>query len=611
MMKKISIKIFVLAMLFAFTGCEDFLDAPSKSTLDEQTIFSNQAFAEQAIAGVIQSFCETNSYRGRFIAYYGINTDVEIRKSLSGSTSDASQTLANYLTTPTNGNMDASNNAWAKFYEGIERANLAIRGLRAYGDVDNRPEMAQILGEMLTLRAIVYNDLLRGWGNVPARFEPISSETVNLSKVDRDEILKQLLADLEQAANYCAWPNESSVTTSSERINKAFVKGLRARLALAAAGYAQHLASSPNGSSQLTLSSDPELDPQEMYKIAKQECLDVINSGTCRLLDFEECFKDFCSETYNAGGEVLWSIPFSSTRGRVLFDLGLSHTTADKYVLAHAGRGGSTLIMPTLWYDYDKEDARRSVTACPFVWTDGKQVPASARSWCIGKYRYEWLPQDRWRTESSNDDGLNYLYMRYSDVLLMAAEAINELDGPGAAAPYFKEVRDRAYPDNPEMVDAYMSQITGSKEAFFKAIVKERGLEFAGEMLRKGDLIRWNMLGTAIDEAKAKLQAWDSKQDYTSSFDGTVYPYSQLPEHIYYKTASDGESILIHGLNFGDPDAAPDASYTGTKEWNLNNVPLWDYIALRNPNLQPYWPIWQNFINTSEGYLNNDDYNMP
>ena len=66
-MKKISIKIFVLAMLFAFTGCEDFLDAPSKSTLDEQTIFSNQAFAEQAIAGVIQSFCETNSYRNNFV----------------------------------------------------------------------------------------------------------------------------------------------------------------------------------------------------------------------------------------------------------------------------------------------------------------------------------------------------------------------------------------------------------------------------------------------------------------------------------------------------------------------------------------------------------------
>jgi len=610
-MKNIIVRIFVFAALIAFTSCDDFLDAPAKSTLDEQTIFSNQAFAEQAIAGVIQSFCETNSYRGRFIAYYGINTDIEIRKSLSGSSSDASQTLANYNTTPTNGNMDASNNAWAKFYEGIERANLAIRGLRAYGDVENRPEMAQLLGEMLTLRAVVYNDLLRGWGNVPARFEPIGSETVYLPKEERDEILKQLLSDLEEAGTYCAWPNESAVTSSSERINKAFVKGLRARLALAAAGYSQHLASSPNGSSQLSLSSDSELAPEEMYKIAKQECLDVINSGTCRLLDFEECFKDFCSETYNAGGEVLWSIPFSNTRGRVLFDLGLSHTTADKYVELHAGRGGSTLIMPTLWYDYDKEDVRRSVTACPFVWTDGKQVPSSARSWCIGKYRYEWLPQDRWKGESQNDDGLNYLYMRYSDVLLMAAEAINELDGPGAATNYFRQVRERAFPDNPEMVDAYMNQITAGKDAFFKAIVKERSLEFAGEMLRKGDLIRWNLLGSAINEAKEKLQAWDSRQDYTSPFDGTVYNYSQLPGHIYYKTAQDGESIMIHGLDYGDPDAAPDASYSGTKEWDLNDVPLWDYITLRDPNLQPYWPVWQNFINTSEGTLNNDDYNMP
>ncbi|SHF46822.1 Starch-binding associating with outer membrane [Mariniphaga anaerophila] len=610
-MKNISIKIFVLAGVLAFASCDDYLDAPAKSTLDEQTIFSNATFAEQAIAGVIQSFCETNSYRGRFIAYYGINTDLEIRKSLSGSTSDAAQTLANYYTTPTNGNMDAANNAWAKFYEGIERANLAIRGLRTYGDVENRPEMAQLLGEMLTLRAVVYNDLLRGWGNVPARFEPINSETVNLPKVDRDEILKQLLADLEEAGNYCAWPNEIGVTTSSERINKAFAKGLRARLALAAAGYSQHLASSPNGSSQLTLSNDPDLAPEKMYQIVKDECLDIINSGTCRLLDFEECFKDFCSETYVAGGEVLWSIPFSSTRGRVLFDLGLTHTTEDKYVKLHANKGGSTLIMPTLWYDYEKEDARRSVTACPFVWTDGKQVPSSAQSWCIGKYRYEWLSQARWRNESSNDDGLNYLYMRYSDVLLMAAEAINELEGPGAAAPYFREVRNRAYPENPEMVDAYMNSISGSKDAFFKAIVKERGLEFAGEMLRKGDLIRWNMLGSAMDEAGSKLQAWDNRQDYTSQFDGTVYPYSQLPDRIYYKTALDGESIVIHGLNYGDPDAAPDASYSGTKEWSLNDVPLWDYIALRNPNLQPYWPVWQNFINTSEGALNNDDYNMP
>jgi hypothetical protein len=612
-MKNKSIIILFTALL-AFTSCEDFLDAPSKSTLDEQTIFSNKTFAEQAIAGVIQSFCETNSYRGRYIAYYGINTDTEIRKNLDGSTSDAAQTLTSYYTVPTNGQMDTDNNAWAKFYEGIERANLAIRGLRAYGDVENRPEMAQILGEMLTLRAVVYNDLLKGWGNVPARFEPIGSETVYMPKVDRDVVLKQLLADLEEAGNLCGWPNENDATVSTERVSKAFAKGLRARLALAAAGYSQHLASSPNGTSQLTRSADPELAPEKMYEIVKKECLDIINSGTLRLQGFEEVFKTLCNEQCRAGSEIIWEIPFSDTRGRVIFDLGLRHANDDKYRIMNGNpdRGGSVLCMPTLYYEFEKEDVRRDVTVCPYYWKDGIVIPSdNARNWYFGKYRYEWLPQSRLPVTNENDDGLNYLYMRYSDVLLMAAEAINELEGPGAAAPYFRQVRQRAYPNNPELVDAYMAKITASKDAFFKAIVKERAIEFAEEMLRKGDLIRWNMLKDRIDEAKEKMQAWSNREDYTSPFDETVYPYSQLPAHIYYKNTNNGEGIAIFGLNYGEPDAAPDASFSKSKSWSYNDTPIWDYITLRDPNLQPYWPIWQNFINTSNASLNNDDYNMP
>jgi hypothetical protein len=126
--------------------------------------------------------------------------------------------------------MNTANNAWAMFYQGIERANIAIRGLRNFGDVENNPQLAQLLGEVLTLRAVVYNDLIKGWGDVPARFEPVNSETVYLPRSDRDVIYKQLLADLEEAATLVAWPNETSMTRSTERVNKAFVKGLRARL---------------------------------------------------------------------------------------------------------------------------------------------------------------------------------------------------------------------------------------------------------------------------------------------------------------------------------------------------------------------------------------------
>ena len=55
--------------------------------------------------------------------------------------------------------MNTDNNAYAMFYQGIERANLAIEGIRKYGNIENNRDMAQLLGEALTLRAVIYNDL--------------------------------------------------------------------------------------------------------------------------------------------------------------------------------------------------------------------------------------------------------------------------------------------------------------------------------------------------------------------------------------------------------------------------------------------------------------------
>jgi len=594
-MKKI---IYSLCIVLSLTGvmssCSDVLDAPTKSTLDEALIFSTPELSEGAIAGIIQSFCETNSYRGRYLVHFGNNNDAEVTNSIRTTTGDAAR-LANYNTQVSNGQMNTDNNAWAKFYEGIERANLAIRGIRTYGDVENRPEMAQILGEILTLRAVVYNDLLKAWGDVPARFEPISTETVYLPKADRDVIYKQLLADLEEAAELVAWPNEISKTTSVERVNKAFVKGLRARLALAAGGYGQRM------DGTIRKSTDPDLASDKMYEIVKKECLDIINSGTCRLLGFEEVFRTLCGEKLEAGLESLWEIPFSEGRGRVIFDLGLEHTTADKYT--QQNRGGSNGPNPTLFYDFDKDDVRRDVTCIPYVWTNGIQVPSNLNDWCYGKYRYEWLPRI---VTSTNDDGLNWLYMRYADVILMAAEAINELDGPAAAAPYLKMIRDRAFPNNPEKVATFMTQATASKEAFFNAIVDERKFEFAGEKLRKGDLIRWNQLGNKIRESQTKLKQLANREGI----------YANLPKKIYYQTGDDGETVIIYGLEFGHTDEeGASLGYESNKSWNLlsegDAIPYYDALALRDPDQQQYWPIWQYFIDNSNGMLNNDGYKTP
>lgn len=583
--------LFMLSLGLVFSSCEKMLEAEPQSALDESVIFSSPELAKGAIAGILQSFAETNSYRGRFLVYYGVNTDTEVYNSLKNVVTSIEQTrLSNYNTNVNNSQMNTDNNAWAKFYEGIERANLAIQGIRRHGDVENNTAMAHILGEILTLRAVVYNDLLKAWGDVPARFEPISAETAYLPKSDRDVIFKQLLADLEEAATLVAWPTQSTQTRSSERINKAFVKGLRARLALMAGGFAQR----PDGT--IRRSTDPELAPQRMYQLVKDECLEIIQSGTCQLQGFEEVFRALAEEQHIAGQEILWEIPFSEGRGRVIFDLGVRHTTADQYT--GQPRGGTNGPNPLMYYEYEDGDDRRDVTCVPYEWTNGIQVPTTQGRWMFGKYRYEWLNR---RVTSSNDDGLNWLYMRYSDVLLMAAEAINELDGPQAAAPYLQMVRERAFSGDQSAAAAYVRQASASKEAFFDAIVDERALEFTGEMLRKGDLIRWNLLGEKLQEAKTKLQQLEQREGR----------YASLPRRIYYTTAEDGESVDIYGLRFGDTDehGATLAGYS-SKEWTLTSPSeqstYWDALFVRDPNQQHFWPIWQIFIDTSNGMLVND-----
>ncbi|MCZ4243338.1 RagB/SusD family nutrient uptake outer membrane protein [Pedobacter punctiformis] len=597
-MKKIIYTMFILTTLTFISSCKKALDAPAKSSLDESVIFSTPALAEGSIPGILQSFGETNSYRGRFLVYYGLNNDAEVYNGLK--TIDDKAKLSNYDANVNNGQMNTADNAWAKFYEGIERANLAIRGLRTYGNISSNPQMAQILGEILTLRAVLYNDLIKGWGDVPARFEPITSGTTYLERNDRDVIYKQLLADLDEAQGYLPWPGENAITAKVERVSKAFAKGLRARLALAAGGYAQRL------DGTVRLSSDPDLSRDKMYAIAKKECIDIINSNKLRLLGFEEIFRKLNEEGGAAGLESMWEIPFSEGRGRVIFDLGVKHLKTDKYT--GQNKGGTDGPNPIMLYEYDKDDVRRAVTIVPYEWdggtgdTGGYQVPSALGRLYFGKYRYEWMKR---RVTSTNDDGLNWMYMRYGDVVLMAAEAVNELDGPAAAAPYLKMIRDRAFPTNPAKVTAFMATATASKQAFFDAIVNERALEFTGEMLRKNDLIRWNLLGVKIAEAKTKLQQLETRQG----------KYAALPAKIYYRTAANGETVEIYGLNFGDTDAQGIAlNYPSSKAWTMaatgDAITYWDALAVKDPNKQQFWPIWQVFLDSSNGLLNNKNLNL-
>lgn len=619
------IKISILSLAAATLAVSCDMDAPSISTLDESSVYGVYGLAEREIMSINVSFGETNSYRGRFLPYYGVTSDVETTSgsvpSLAKQTDDK-QSLCNFATLANNGQMNTTNNAYAKFYEGIERANLAIAGIRKYGDIENNKDMAHLLGEALTMRAVIYNDLIKAWGDVPARFEPNSSDNVYLPRTNKDVIYKQLLADLAEAENLCYWPNENSITTTAERINKSFVKGLRARIALYAGGYALR-------GDGYRRSNDPELAEDKMMAIVKQECLDVINSKRNNLGDFETNFKNLCKDgsdgtaTPAANLESLWEIPFSAGRGRVLYTWGVKHNANDQYTLQ--AQGGVNGPMPFLFYDYSVNDKRRDITCVPYGWSkelvDGKsyQELRKISQWCFGKLRYEWM--DRIVT-STNDDGVNWQYMRLADVYLMAAEAVNYIDGPTAAWKYMFPVLDRVLPA--DEVSALHDKYTASKQAFQDGIVEQRGLEFAGEALRRADLVRWGIIDQKMAEAKQKLQDLSERKGV----------YADLPDKLYYKIYDEktdkdaiaqygmylgdgksGEALVIYGLNHGDTDDnSSDLKALGftSKGWfSSNGAPIinsdyWDGLYVKTPSLNYLWPIWQNFIDSSNNMINND-----
>lgn len=595
----IKLSIFSMALAAGMTSCD--LEAPTQSTLDGSSVYSVYSLAEAEVMSIHVSFGETNSYRGRFLPYYGLNTDVEVPSGSApsfASKNDDKQNLLNYNTSESNGQMNTDNNAYAKFYEGIERANLAIEGLRQYGDIANNKNMAQLLGEALTLRAVIYTDLTKAWGDVPARFTPNNNDNIYMPRCNRDSIYKVLLADLKEAEDYCYWPNQNSVTKTTERVSKSFVKALRARIALYAGGYGLR-------GDGYRLSKDPELAPEKMYQIAKEECEDIINAGYNKLGSFKENFTKLCQDNVTAGGESIWEIPFSDGRGRVLYTWGVKHASKDQYT--QQNQGGVNGPAPYLYYDFDADDARRDITCVPYQWSkelvDGKshQELRKISQWCFGKLRYEWMKRI---VTSTNDDGVNFQYMRLADVYLMAAEAENQLGNTSTAWNYMEPVLARVLPT--AKVNALKAKYCASKDAFQQGIIEQRGFEFAGEQLRKADLVRWGIIDNKMAEAKQKLTDLANRQG----------AYEGLPDKIYYTLDTDGETLKLYGLNKGEDNADKikelKAAGWENKSWfvsNGANIITEDYINglyVEQPSTHCLWPIWKTFIDKSNGYLNND-----
>lgn len=533
-MKKLYLIIIALTAGFlSLTSCHtEFLDPHSISAMDESSIYSNYDLATGSVMSIYNDIVTSNA--SKFISY-GNNTDAEVNLTSKGGMDDGSKenhrTYAVY-------NYRSSDNQFAKGYtsliNSIEKANVAIAGLTKYGDLNTNEGLRYLYGEVLFLRSYIFAELINLFGDIPARFEPVTAETIYIPRTDRDVIYKQILKDLKEAQDYLPYPGEG-FATNILRANKAIAKGLRAKVALTAGGYSYRLYEPFPGR---VLSRDPELAREKMYEIALQECKELMEhegSGYILEPDFEKIFKQNCAPVTSTGQEVLWALPFKRNQnGNWMVSVGVYHRGdnaastipkgSDPY--ATVPIGGTMGLPATLWYDYDAKDIRRDVSVAPWRWGSGKQELHNVCYACSGKLRAEWCNE---QLIAKSNDGTPPIVMRYADVLLMYAEAENELNGPTPEAKNaLLRIRNRAFKEDQT---SYVNSVATSKDAFFNAIVTERKFEFCGERgIRFRDLKRWNLLKTKLDESKASMLKLRELKP----------PYDDVPAYVFWRV-KDGE----------------------------------------------------------------------
>lgn len=634
MKKQNKIIVLVSILIIGFmSSCTDLLKVPSNSLLSDDQVFSQPDSANQCIASIYDIIGQNNSYRNRLWLQMGLNTDLEYRSGWSNGaplsiTSKSDDFFAQYVATASVGegynNADAAN-PWSRIYQGIERANLSIDGIRTYGNPASGNDMGQLLGEALTMRAFFYYDLIKWWGDVPARFEPVSENTIYVPKSDRDVIYNQIITDLQEAITLLYAPDASKYTLTTKRVSKDAARGLLARICLSAGGYSMRpVAGSSDSEIKITVTEERR---KELYGIARQACKDIITDAHYSLdPSFKNIFYKQCQDIDTHGGETIWQLPyFLGVRGRMLYNLGLPRVADGVHNKVDVG--GQFKIIPSFFYDYNPSDTRRDVTVVSYKvaksTVDNKMeqsLSSGVTGFNIGKWRAEWIKTP----VSGTDDGVSPILLRYADVLLMYAEADLFLNGSDGAE-YFNQVRRRAFNQPINAASPYDLPLT------LDNIKKERAFEFCGENIRKYDLERWGQLKAGIDKAKINLTAL---RDATGE-------YSDVPSTIFYKYVVDdnitaGERVLVvYGLNRGETEnkteVEPSAgwvkkvwtnattTYTVTEGKNPDGTPkvvtytepylsdgFINNLYRGDPDKRQLLPIMNQIITTSNGVLKND-----
>lgn len=473
-MKKIIIAIATTLILF---GCEPLEEVPF-SFLSVENLYQNEEDVDAALFGVYNTMNQGIDELWYFLATSGPGEGVVVR--LKGDGNQGQLSGLNFQPGTAHGVW------WNNFYRGINRANVVIAEVANVGLESSVEE--QKIAEARFLRAWNYFNLVKWFGGVPLQLEAtkdFSDEAIKKPRSSIEEVYEVIIEDLQYAETRLP---ESWDSANNGRATSWAAKAYLGKVYL-------HMAGKP-------------LEQTEMFALAATKLQEVVNNGPHGL---QLNFADIFSVDNEFNSEIIFARPniAQSGAGSVLsFFVNPPNSP-------HAFNGGQYQagFTEAFYNSYSNSDLRRDVTLLyTYVNSNGDTVtyndPNNPSNVAFGGYNdpkgigFGKLLDIGGAPDSPFAHRTDHIFMRYGDVLLMLAEALNESGSSSEALPFLNQIRDRAG----------LEDIVTTNQSELRDIIKqERKWELAGEFTEYPDLQRWG-------DIEQSLQNNEDAQ-----FFGTVY----------------------------------------------------------------------------------------
>lgn len=439
--------LFLVIGLLTLCSCNDFLTEYPTNNENVPNFYKTEADIEQGVNAAYNALAASGQYGKNFIYLMEVRSD----NSSVGSLTNSGGIYGDiYLFRESPYNV-VLNDTWVACYEGIKRCNIVldrINNVQIDEDKKNK-----FIGEMLFIRALTHFNLVRLWGDVPlvTHYYDSPFDAFNEGRTPSNEVYNGIISDLTNAIKLL--PTTKDKNRPGSPISSA-AKTLLAKV-------------------YITL---------EKFTDAQPLLNEVINSGAYKFMD---SYAEIFDVTKKNNNESIFEIQYSGS------DTGLGSAFANIFAPAGSreltnGVGttdGGNLPTKEFVKSYEEGDLRKDVTIGTV--SDGTM------------YCKKFVAPP----SLANQSDANFIVMRYTDVLLMYAETLNEVSysSTGEALSILNQVRKRAG----------LSELNGTdlpnKEAFRKAIIKERRYEFAFENYRWFDLTRTNTAIEAINGSERQI----------------------------------------------------------------------------------------------------------